>query len=67
MSPSAIEGYAKSTALRAGCLQLGNAAAIARCPGPTNGPNADRIGCEPLNDPLRAGGQPFPRGWGCLQ
>ena len=40
--------------------QLGNAGAIAAIARPHHGPNRDRIGCEPLNDPLRAGGSRSP-------
>jgi hypothetical protein len=67
MSPLAIEGYAKSTALRAGCLQLGNAAAIAAIARPHHGPDADRIGLRAIERPAPSGGQPFPDAWGCLQ
>ena len=44
--------------------QLGNAGAIAAIARPHHGPNRDRIGCKPH---APSGGQPFPRGWGCLQ
>ena len=41
--------------------QLGNAAAIAAIARPHHGPNADRIGCEPLNDTRSERGAAVPK------